>query len=190
MPFPAGLPTKTLTFGRYSSALGTNRGGTIAFGFADPMYHVPTGEVIVSGDETITIEPGSGVVQVVVPVTVTEDLVSNWDTASPYYNQRLRVTVTMAGYPSGAKFLDINPADPAVMDYDTLQPYVTPGGLTAYRAAVTSWATLSGDITLGAAKTALGLPQVAGAGLTLISPDGTSYVVTVDNTGTLVVTPV
>ena len=147
MPFPFGLGSKTLTFGRYSSALGHNRGGNVKVGFDDAMLHVPTGEVIAAGEDTVMVDPTTGVASVVVPVTVTDDLVAKWDTTSPTKYQRLKITVTLPGYPPEARYVDIHPDDPAVMDYDQLHPYAVAGGLAVQRAQVISVAGLSGDIT-------------------------------------------
>lgn len=155
MPFPAGLPTKTLTFGRYLAALGTNQAGSVKFGFDKAMLHVPTGEVVVAGDETRPIDPSTGQVAVVVPITVTADLVAEWWTVSPTYNQRLKVTLTVPGYPTETKYVDIDPGDPSVMDYDQLFPYAVPGGLPVSRAEVVEVAGLSGIITATALADAL-----------------------------------
>lgn len=157
MAFPIGLASKTLTFGRYSSALGSNRGGSVSVGFDEAMLHVPTGEVITSGEDKVTIDPGTGVASVTVPITVTDQLVAKWDTASPVFNQRLKITVNLPGYPPGSKYVDIHPNDPPVMDYDQLTPYSVPGGLTVVRAEMRTWVGLSGDISLEQALTALGL---------------------------------
>jgi hypothetical protein len=155
MPFPVGLPTKTLTFGRYSAALGSNSGGSVQVGFDKAMLHTPTGEVIVSGTETRTVDPATGQVSIVVPVTVTENLVADWWTASPITNQRLKITVNIPGYPPETKYADIDPGDPAVMDYDQLSLYASPGGLPVLRGEVTSWASLNGIISTAQVTTAL-----------------------------------
>ncbi|WGH21939.1 minor tail protein [Rhodococcus phage Trogglehumper] len=165
--FPIGLPTKTLTFGRYSGVLGSNRAGTVRFGFDKPMLHVPTGEVVVAGDEAVSILGETGAVQVVVPVTVTDDLVADWDTANPITNQRLKVSILMPGYPPKTQYIDIHPDDLPVMDFDTLSPYATPGGLPALRAAVTSVAGLGGDISAEDLVAALDLPEGGGGGISL-----------------------
>lgn len=157
--FPIGLPTKTLTFGRYSGVLGSNRAGTVRFGFDKPMLHVPTGEVVVAGDEAVSILGETGAVQVVVPVTVTDDLVADWDTANPITNQRLKVSILMPGYPPKTQYIDIHPDDLPVMDFDTLTPYATPGGMPVLRAAVTSVGGLGGDISAEDLADALGVPQ-------------------------------
>lgn len=153
--FPTGLATKTLTFGRYSGVLGSSRAGTVRFGFDKPMLHVPTGEVIVAGDEAVTITSDTGAAQVVVPITVTDDLVADWDAESPTTNQRLKISILMPGYPPKTQYIDIHPDDPAIMDFDALRPYATPGGLPVLRAAVTSVAGLGGDIEAGDLATAL-----------------------------------
>lgn len=147
MALPPGLASKTLTFGRYSTVTGANRGGNVKVGFEKAMLHVPTGEIIVAGDETAIVDPETGVLSVSVPVTVTDDLVADWMTASPTKYQRLKITVAVPGYPPEARFVDIHPNDPPVMDYDVLNLYAVPGGITVLRAAVTSVAGLSGDIT-------------------------------------------
>ena len=155
MPFPTGLPTKTLTFGRYSAALGTNMTGSVKIGFDKAMLHVPSGEVVVGGEESRSIDPATGQASVVVPVTVTADLVAEWWTASPTYNQRLRITLALPGYPAETKYVDIHPDDPAVMDYDQLATYAAPGGLPVSRAEVVEVAGLSGTITAEALAAAL-----------------------------------
>jgi hypothetical protein len=154
MPFPAGLPTKTMTFGRYSSALGTNRSGQVRIGFDQPMLHVPTGEVITSGLDVISIGGETGATSVTVPVTVTEDLVANWLSVSPVYNQRLRVEIVVTGYPPVVHYVDIDPSDPSVIDFDHLAPYAVPGGLSVLRATVSSVAGEAGDITAEALRVA------------------------------------
>lgn len=168
MPFPIGLGSKTLTFGRYSSALGNNRGGTIKVGFDKAALHVPTGEVIAAGEDSVLVDPATGVASVTVPVTVTDDLVVDWDTASPTKNQRLKITVNLPGYPAGSRYVDISPTDPAVMDYDQLNPYAVPGGLPVMRAEVRSVAGLTGDVTAQELGTALG--GIGGGGVEV--PEG------------------
>ena len=187
--FPDGVATKVITFGRYSTAAGSARGGTATVGFADPMLHLPTGEVIVSGDETVTIESLSGSLAIVVPVTVDPNLVANWATASPYRNQRIRVSVDIDGYPSGVRYLEISPDDPNVMDYDTLQQFDVQDGLPVARAAVTSVGGLGGDVSAVDLRSILGIPSEAGEGLVLTAPNGSRYIVSVDNSGTLRTTP-
>lgn len=157
MALPMGLESKTLTFGRYSSVTGVNKGGTIKVGFEKAMLHVPTGEIIVAGDEPAVVDPATGVVSISVPVTVTSDLVADWMSASPTTNQRLKIAVAVPGYPAETRFVDIHPNDPAVMDYDMLNPYSTPGGIPVLRAEVRSVAGLTGDITATALRTALNL---------------------------------
>jgi hypothetical protein len=164
MPFPVGLPTKTLTFGRYSAALGTNMTGSVKIGFDKAALHVPTGEVIVAGDEIRVIDPATGGGSVAVPVTVTDDLVAEWWTSSPTLYQRLKIVISLPGYPVETKYVDIHPDDPAVMDYDQLSPYAAPGGLTVSRAAVVEVAGLSGTVAASDLATALTpyLPEFAG----------------------------
>lgn len=156
MPLPTGLQSKTLTFGRYSSVTGANKGGNVRVGFEKAMLHIPTGEIIVAGDESAIVDPETGVLTISVPVTVTDDLVADWMTASPFKNQRLKITVSVPGYPPEARYVDIHPSDPMVMDYDMLNPYSVPGGLTVLRAEVRTVAGLSGDITIEQLRQALG----------------------------------
>lgn len=191
--FPLGVETKIITFGRYSTGQGYPIGGTVTLGFADPMLHLPTGEVIVSGDETVTVENFSGSAAITVPVTVERDpahpqLVANWHT-QPYTNQRMKITVDVDGYPTETRYLEISPDDPAVMDFDTLQPFTTIGTTPVVRAAVTSVAGFGGDVSAGDLKSVLGIPAAPGDGLELIAHGGTRYIVTVDDNGVLRATP-
>lgn len=160
MPFPAGLPSKTLTFGRYSSALGSSRGGTVKLGFDKAMLHVPTGEVVTFGMDSAPIGADTGAAAVTVPVTVTPDLLMDWTSATPMANQRLRIEVAVPGYPAVAQYVDIHPDDPPVIDFDHLEPYAVPGGLPVARAAVASVAGLTGVIEAGALETALGMREI------------------------------
>lgn len=176
MALPFGLQSKTLTFGRYSSVTGTNKGGTVKVGFEEAMLHVPTGEIIVAGDEPAIVDPATGVVSISVPVTVTPDLVAKWMTSNPYTNQRLKISVAVPGYPVETRYVDISPDDPAVMDYDMLSSYATPGGLPVLRAEVRSVAGLTGDITADQLNAALG----SGGGTpvtTETDPDGVTVLV-------------
>lgn len=155
MPYPPGVATKTISFGRYSNVLGSVKGGSVTVGFEKPMLHVPSGEVIVGGDDTMTVDSETGSLNLPVPVTVTPDLVAGWDTASPFVNQRLKIKVNIPGYPDGTRYMDIHPDDPMVMDYDMLTPYSVPGGLSVVRAAVTSVGGESGDISDAALRAIL-----------------------------------
>ena len=155
MPLPAGLPIKTLTFGRYTTALGTNQGGEVEVGFQEAMLHVPTGEVITGGLEKVKIDAATGRLQINVPVTVTDDLVAQWRETSAYVNQRVLVKVTAGGYTTDYVFVDIHPADPAIIDFDQFARYPSPGGVPISRAAVASLAGMTGDITAAAAAAAL-----------------------------------
>jgi len=158
-------------------------------GFDKPMLHVPTGEVILGGEDAQSIDSGSGVAQVVVPVTVTPDLVAGWDTNAPTTNQRIKISVELPGYPTGTRYLDIHPDDPPVIDYDQLQPYATPGGQIVQRAAVSSVAGLAGDVTATDLLIALSTARGPGQGIRLVSPNGTAFLLRVSDAGTLSVDP-
>jgi hypothetical protein len=143
MPLPVGLPSKTLTFGRYLSPLGNYRAGSVQVGFDNPMLYLPTGEVITSGLEAVAIQSATGNVQIEVPITDTDDLVTIPDGA---VNQRIRVAVTIPGYPTAHHYLDIHADDPSVLDFDQLIPYGSAGGIPVLRASVTSVAGLTGIV--------------------------------------------
>lgn len=155
MPFPVGVATRTLTFGRYSAALGTNVGGSISVKFDTPMLHLPTGEVVTGTEETVQVDAATGSRSITVPVTVTDDLVANWRDPSAFTNQRLRVELKIPGYLDGVLYVDIHPDDPAVIDFDQLERYTAAGGVSVVRAAVSAWMGLSGNVTTEQAATAL-----------------------------------
>ena len=154
--FPLGLATRTLSFGRYSSVLGTNKGGVIRIGYDKPMLHIPTGDVIIGGVDIATIPVDVGAVQVDVPITITDDLLADWrNPTAAFTNQRLHVEVDVPGYRSDVVYVDISPLDSPVIDFDQLQKYSSVGGLPISRAAVAAVAGLQGDITAQALATAL-----------------------------------
>lgn len=167
--FPAGLATRTLTFGRYSSALGNNRGGEIRAGFDKPMLHIPTGDVLIggpSGADLAIVSVDTGAAQIEVPVTITDDLLADWRNPSgAFTNQRLRIEVDVQGYRSDVVYVDISPLDPSVIDFDQLQKYSSVGGLPISRAAVAAVAGMQGDITAPALAAAL-QPFIASGELT------------------------
>lgn len=129
MALPPGVPSKRLTFGRYSGVLGGNKGGTIRVGFDDPMLHVPTGEVVVAGTETVDIDPDSGLGHIDVPVTVTDQLVARWRETNAYHNQRLKIVVEVPGYSPGAVYVEIPPDAPDIIDFDQMSKYPTSTGI-------------------------------------------------------------
>lgn len=145
MTFPEGLPTRTLTFGRYSNALGTNVGGSVSASFDDPMLHTPTGEVITGSEERATIG-NTGMLSLEVPVTVTEDLIANWRDPGAYSNQRLKVRIDVAGYRSETLYVDIHADDPMIIDFDQMSKYTAVGGVPVTRAQVVSVAGLTGVV--------------------------------------------
>lgn len=146
MALPVGVTSKTLTFGRYAGVLGTNKGGTVKVGFDDAMLHVPTGEVIVAGMETVEVNPATGVAQIEVPVTITDQLVAKWKDSTAYYNQRLKITVEVAGYNPGTVYVEIPASAPSVIDFDQMSKYTTATGLEISQVAVLSVAGLIGNI--------------------------------------------
>ena len=151
MALPIGVQTKTLTFGRYTSVLGNNRGGEIKVGFDDPMLHVPTGEVIVADMESVTVNAVDGVAAIPVPVTVEVDesspkLIANWRDDAAYFNQRVRVDIDITGYRKETFYLDIAIDDPPFIDFDTMSKYAMPTGAEYVRAQVVSVGGLTGVI--------------------------------------------
>ena len=174
MAFPTGLPTKTLTFGRYSAALGTNVSGSISVKFDDPMLHLPTGEVVTTNAEVAQVDPATGSRSITVPITVTDDLVANWRSeGGAYVNQRLRVEVKIPGYlPSAVSYVDIHPDDSATIDFDQLERYAAAGGTPILRAAVTSVVGLGGAVTGAALAAALGPYMPTGGGVGIIDGGG------------------
>ena len=129
MPLPEGVPSKTLVFGRYSGVLGNNKGGKISVGFEDAMLHTPTGEVVVAGMETVDIQEDTGIGQIAVPVTVTDQLVARWRETNAYHNQRLKVVVEVPGYMPGAVYVEITSDAPDLIDFDQMSKFATSTGI-------------------------------------------------------------
>lgn len=155
MALPVGVTSKTLVFGRYTGVLGTNKGGTIKVGFDDAMLHVPTGEVVVAGMETVEVNPATGVAQLAVPVTITDQLIAKWRDSSAYYNQRLKITVEVSGYTPGTVYVEIPASGPDTIDFDQMSKYTTATGLEISQAAVLSVAGLTGHIAASTLAPAL-----------------------------------
>lgn len=155
MALPAGLATKTLTFGRYGTGLGNPRGGKGTVGFERPAVWSPTGEVIVAEQEPFAIAADTGTFALTVPVCDDPRLLFFTDTpGSALLYTRLRLELAIPGYRSGTFYVYITADMPQVIDFDTLAQFSTGAGQVVSVPVVTSvrlpnGTSQTGDVVLG-----------------------------------------
>lgn len=154
MPFPVGLQTVTVTAGPYVDPTGVPVGGTVFFTPEWTLVHEPTASTVVSKTVPVTIDPVTGIGQVVLPASDSIGLTRT--------NFRYLVTFSLAsGVAADLKpFYAVLPAASPTVDLDTLVPATGVDGSVVSLPTVTSVAGQTGSVT--AAELADALDDDAG----------------------------